>query len=148
MDQIMHDARMVRLFFPDLVEDPGRLLLIGIGLVGLERAGVQGQAIESRSLAILGVALVDLRHRLLVRDRTGLMIELLIVAVEGGDRSYVIRLARRLGRGCNRLCDCLRTGFERSRRRGVPQRVPMTHGDPPIGHRAVGLGGGDRVELL
>ena len=144
----MHDARVVRFLLPDFVEDLGCLSLVGKGLVGLERTGVQRQAIEHRGLAVVRVALIHLLHRLFVGERTSLMVELVIVAIEGGDCCDVIRLARRLGRGRHRLGDCFGAGFERGRRRGVPERVPMTHRDAPIGHRTAGLGRGDRGELL
>ena len=34
VDQVMYDAGVVRLLLPDLVEDLGRLFLVGKGLVG------------------------------------------------------------------------------------------------------------------
>ena len=88
----MDDARVIWLLGPNFVEDLRRLALIGVGLVGGRRRCVQSQPVEYRGLAILGIAQVDLFHRLLVGDSPGPMIKLVAVAIEGRDRNDVVPL--------------------------------------------------------
>ena len=67
--------------------------------------------IEHRGLPIVRVALMHLIHRFFVGDCTSLMVELVVVAIEGGYRCDVIRFPRRLHRGGHRLGYCLEPAF-------------------------------------
>ena len=143
VDQVVHDAGMLRLLLPLLVENVRRLALLGVGLVGRQCRRVQRQRVEHAGLAVLGIALVQLLHRLLVGDRTGAVIELVVVAVERADRRDVILFPLGLRPGGDRLVDRLQSGLQRRRAGREPQRVPVAHRDAPIAHRAAGLGLGD-----
>jgi hypothetical protein len=124
------------------------LFLIGVGLVGRQRGGVESQRIEHRGFTVLGVAQIDLLHRLLVGDGAGAVVEFVIVAVEGRDRRDVVLLPLGLRRRRHRLCDRLGAGLQGGWARRIPQRVPVAHRDAPIADRAVGLGFGDRGEVF
>ena len=87
-------------------------------------------------------------HRFLVGNSPGLMINLVAVAIEGRDRSYIILLTiglRSRGKGLlYRISACL----QRRRAGWEPQRIPLAHRDTPISHRAARLGFGDRGKPL
>ena len=53
---------MVRLLGEVLFQDLGSLELIGIGLVGGQRRGVQGQGIEDRCCAVVWILTGELLH--------------------------------------------------------------------------------------
>ena len=144
----MHDARVVRLGLPHLVQDLGRLLLVGEGLVGRRLGRVQRQRIEDAGLLVVGEAGVNLLHRLLVGDRAGLVVELVVISIERGDRRDIGLLALGLRPGGVGLRDRFGAGLQRRLARRVPQRIPVAHRDAPIGHRAVGLRLGDVAEAF
>src|SRR6185437_2302076 len=73
VDQVMYDAGVVRFLLPDFVEDLGRLFLVGKGLVGLERAGVQRRGIDAGGFGVIRVALRHLLPRLCVGNGAGLL---------------------------------------------------------------------------
>ena len=148
VDQIMDDAGVIWLLGPNLVEDLGRLALIGVGFVGRQRRCVQSQPVEHRGLAILGVMEVDLFHRLLVGDGPGVMIKLVAVAIEGRDRGDVVLLTFGLRSRGNGLLYRLSACLQRRRARWIPQWIPMAHRDAPIPHRAARFGFGDRGKPL
>ncbi len=53
MDQIVHDARMVRLAHDLRLQDLGRRELLGVGLVGRQRGHVEREGIVDRGLAVV-----------------------------------------------------------------------------------------------
>jgi hypothetical protein len=59
VDQIMCDARMVRLLGEDRFEDRRRLLLVGEGLIGGKGIGIEGEGIEDRGLPVVGIILMS-----------------------------------------------------------------------------------------
>ena len=148
VNQIMDDAGVIGLLSPNLVENLGRLALIGVGFVGRQRGCVQSQPVEHCGLAILGVAEVDLFHRLLVGDGPRVMIKLVAFAIEGRDRSDVVLLTFGLWSRGNGLLYRLSARLQRRRARWIPQWIPMAHRDAPIPHRAAGFGFGDRGKPL
>ena len=139
VDQVMHDAGVVRLRLPNLFQDLGGFLLVREGLVGRRLGCVQRQRIEDAGLLVVREAGMDLLHRLFIGDRPGLVVDLVVILVEGGDRRDIGLLAVGLRPGGAGLFDRFGTGFQRGLARRVPQRVPVAHRDAPIGHRAVGL---------
>ncbi len=107
----MHDAGMLRLLLPRRFEDAGGLALVGVGLVGRQRRRVERERVKNAGLAIVGIALVQLFHRLFVGDGAGAVIELVAVAVKCGDGRDVVLFAIGLRRYRLGLLDRLGTSL-------------------------------------
>lgn len=151
VDQVVRDAGMVRLLQVDRLEDCRRLELLGIGLVGGQRRGVEGQRVEHAGLAVVRVGRVDPRHRLLVGEAARAVIELVPVPVERRAGTDIVPLA--LGLGADGLGPRHRLGtrFEGALAGRVPERVPVAHRHAPVAHGTgrVGLGHpGERLDRL
>ena len=144
----MGDAGMVRLLDEQRFQDGRALELLGVRLVGRIGRGLQGQRVENRRFAIARVGAVHRFHRALVRRRAGRMIEPVDSAVELLDGADVVALAWRLAALPLGRLDRGRAGFQRGLGRRIPQGIPVGHRDPPLRHRAVGVGGGRRRERL
>ena len=112
VDQVVHDARVVRLGLPHLFQDLGRFLFVGKGLVGRRLGRVQRQRIEDASLLVVGEAGVHLLHRLLVGDRAGLVVDLVVILIERGDRRDIGLLALGLRTGGVGLLDASEPAFK------------------------------------
>src|SRR5215475_13079503 len=63
VDQIMSDARVVRLLGENRFEDRRRLLLVGKRFVGGRGDRIKGKCIKDRSLAVVGIILMKARCR-------------------------------------------------------------------------------------
>ena len=135
VDDVVRDAGMVRLLGQDLLEDRARLQLIGVRLVGRRRRRVQRERIEHRGLAVVGIAPVELLHRLLVGGGPRAMVQLVVVAIVRLDRGDVVLLARRCGQP-TRLLQGGRALLQHRRARGLPERVVDAHRHAPVAHRA------------
>ena len=139
MDQVVHDARVVRLARELRLQDLGRLELPRVGLVGRQCCDVERERMVDRGLGVVRIARVELRHRLLVGQHARAMVLGVGIAVELRERGDVARLARALGPKLARLlqrCPTLGQVLGRRRRERVGEE---RHGDPPMGHRAFGI---------
>ena len=137
VDQVVRDARMVRLLFRLLVQDPGCFELLREILVVEVDSSVEREGVEDCRLGVLRVVLVQALHRLLIALGAGLMVDLVVILVKDLDRREVFGLARRLGVRGLALLDRLPPGFEIGGREGRHQRVgQFAHRQTPIGDGA------------
>jgi hypothetical protein len=133
----VRDARMIRLPFRFLVQNRGGPELLCKGLVGEIYRPVERKGIENRCLGIIRIVLVQQLHRLLVKQRAGLVVGLVVILVKNLDRGEVFGLARRLGLRRFALLDRFPAGFEVGGREGRHQRVgQFAHRQAPISDRA------------
>ena len=114
---------MVRLLFCFFVENRGRLELLGIVLVVEVDGAVERERIEDRRFGIRRVVLVQALHRLFVAFGAGLVVDLVVISVEGLDRSEVLCLAGRLRLAGFALMDRFQSRFEVCGREGRHQRI-------------------------
>src|SRR2546425_11295968 len=98
MDDVVRHPGVVRLLGEYLFENRASLELVGVGLVGGWRGGIQGERIEDRGLVIVRIAGVRAFHRLFVGNGSTAMITLVPVAIERLDRGEVVSLSLRLSR--------------------------------------------------
>src|SRR5215207_7811451 len=148
VDQVVDDARMIRLLRPGTLKDCRRLPEVRVGLVGGRPRRNKYKRVEYGCFFVCRKALVHLFHAVAVCERARSMVVLIAVTVEPCDCLQVGLLAIRRGRRSEPLLDGLKAGFQRRRAWRIPQRVPLTHGGAPVCHRATGLRVGDRRELL
>ena len=149
VNQVVRKTRVIRLGGPQLLEDRGRLQLLGVGLVGRQGRLIHGERIESGRLAVLRIRLVDVLHRALVREHTRALIDGLVVLEFLRHRGDVIPLARCRFPRCLRASDRRRSGLERLGRPQARERVaPVGHRDAPVRDRAGGIFGEHVLESL
>ena len=138
VDQIVRDARMVRLLFCFLIQNRGGFQLLGIVLVIEVDCAVERERIKDRRFRVLQVVLVQALHRLVIKLGAGLLVDLVVIFVKNFDGAEVFGLARRLGFGGLALLDrfppCFQVG---SRERWYERIGQFAHRQAPIGHRAV-----------
>src|SRR5216117_1826592 len=154
MDQVMNYAGMVRVLFPQLFQDGGRLKLfrqtrvIGRGITfSQNRESVEGLRFE-----IVWILVPELVHRFFVSDHTvawsdwsvtrlsnsawARTVRRIIINIERGNESPLsVRYA--LHRHCFFNGRLARAHLVRSG--GCPNGVPPRHGDSPLSHRAFGV---------
>ena len=71
VNEVVRHAWMVWLLGEHRLEYRRRFLLIGVGLVGGERGRIQRKRVEDGRLPVLGVILMEARHRVLVGEGAG-----------------------------------------------------------------------------
>ena len=145
----MDDAGVVGERPRERFENGGCLELARVRLVRQIDGLVERESIEHRSLSILWIALVKLRHRRLVLRGARLLIDRGVVLEENAERLYPIAfpLGRRI-RGAS-LLDGLPACLQQRRRKWRDQWVgALADRHAPIGHGAGGLGLGDGAERL
>ena len=103
MNEEMRHARMLRVLVVQLFQNCRRLDLVGIGRVGRRRRRLQGKRIEHLRLVVVGVALRQLLHRIVVGDEPGIDRSLVVVAVIGAQRLDPVALALGLRADLTRL---------------------------------------------
>src|SRR5262249_57191318 len=89
----MRHAGVLRVFFVQLFENCRRFGLVSIRRIRGGRRRLQGERIEYLGLVVVGVALRQLRHRVVVGDVSGIDRSLVIIAVVGGQRLNPVALA-------------------------------------------------------
>ena len=97
VDQVVRYARMLGLLLEHLLQDRGRLELVGVGFIGELRGHVERQRIKNRRLRVVGITLRQRFHRLLVRKTAGAKFDLVGVPIDQVDGGEIIALALRLG---------------------------------------------------
>jgi hypothetical protein len=107
VDQVVRDSRVLRRLRKDAVQDPGGLLLGGVGLVRRRDRAEDRESVEDPGFAIVRVLRSDALHRGLEGEGAGAVIELVGVAVEGLDAGDVVALPLRLRPDLLRLRDRL-----------------------------------------
>src|SRR5207244_8237301 len=93
VDNVVDYPWMIRHLRSQLVEYCGGVELLREGLVGRRRRRDERERIEDGSLRIVGAALEDLLHRLLIGLGASPMVEFVWVFVEGLDGPNVIPFA-------------------------------------------------------
>src|SRR5438874_8380450 len=151
MDQVMNDAGMIGVLFPELFQDGSCLKLfrqtsvVERGITNSEyREGMEGLHFE-----IVRILVAQLAHRFFVRDHTiawsdwpmtrlpdgssGSSVGDVVINIQRPDKSA---LALRAGIHCHRFFNSrfARAHFIRSGWR--PDRMPPSHGDSPLRHCA------------
>ena len=140
VDQIVRDAWVLRLAFCDHFEDGRAFELVGIGLVGRRRRGVEGKGIIDLRFVIIWITLRELFHGLGVSLHARAVIDLVVIGVHGAERIDVVALP--LGLGADGFCLRQRGGtlgevLCRGRNMGIPKQAER---DTPIGDAALGIG--------
>ena len=131
---------MVGLLGEDLFEDRRSLELFGVGLVGGVERDVERQRVEDGRLAVVGIALGELFHGLLIGDGARPVVDLLGVLVERLDGGDVVALTLGPGAGRLRPLDGRPPLLEAARagRCGEGVAEPR-HGHAPVGDGAAGI---------
>ncbi len=93
----MRDAGVLRLAPENGSEDSRTFELVGIGLVGGQSRGVEGQRVVDLRLVVVRVALCQCLHRLGVSLCAREMTEFVMVDIDEGKRVDVVALALGLG---------------------------------------------------
>jgi hypothetical protein len=140
MDQIVRHAGMLRLALGDLFQDGRTLELVGVGLVGRRRRGVERQRIMDLRFVVIRIARSQRFHGLGVGQQAGAVIDLFVIGVHGAQCREVVALALRLGADAFRFLQRSSTLGEVLHRRhamGIPQQAER---DAPIGDGALGIG--------
>ena len=109
MDQVVRDARMLRLALGDRLEDRRAFELVGVGLVGGRGRGVEGERVVDLRLVVVGIALRQRLHRLGISQKARAVVDLFVVGVHGRERVHVVALALGLGADGLALLDCRET---------------------------------------
>ena len=146
VDQVVRDARMLRLLLQQAVQDFRGLLLVRVGGVGGRRRGEQGQGVEDQGLMVVRETPGEFFHRGLVCQRARAVVDLVGILVEGRDRGDVALFTvglRASRRGPLRGCPA---GGELGRARRSPDRVVVGHRDSPGRDAAGGVLRGGRGE--
>src|SRR5262245_59058646 len=97
MNNVVGHSGVVRLVGEDFLQNRAGLFLVGVGLIGRQRRGVEGERVKRRRFAVLGITHVHLFHGLLVREGTRAMVELVGVLIKSLDRRDVVLFT--VGRG-------------------------------------------------
>jgi hypothetical protein len=123
-----------------------RLPLIHVRLVGGRRGREQSEGIKNGSLAVIGIARLQLLHGLFIGQGARAMVKLVAVLVKRLDGGNVVAFA--LGFGADGLCflGCRCTCFQIRRTGRFPDGMVVGHGNAPIGHaaRRIFLGHGSK----
>ena len=101
----MRHAGMVWLLGEDRLQDLGGFELIGVGLIGRQRCGVQGQGIEDRRFCIIWIVLGELFHSRRIGQRARAVIHGVSVLIESCNGGNIGFFARCLGSHCRGLLD-------------------------------------------
>ena len=149
VDDVVREPRMIGLPGEFLLEDAGRLQLVGVRLVGRQRRLIQRQRVEDPRFGIVGELRRERRHLLLVferarplRDRGGVLEERL-------DGREVAPLALGLRPRGLALLDGRQARLQRLRRPEPAERIaPPAHRDTPMRHRAARVVLQNAVERL
>ena len=137
VDQVVRHAGVLRVLAEQRFENSRRLELVGKGLVGGQRGGVEQQGVEHLGFHVLRVALGDALHRLLPRHDPRAVIHAFPIPEERAHCLDVFALAGAAAAQAR--------GFDRRRGRGLHgvgiggpgERVTHRHErDAPVGHGA------------
>src|SRR5215469_2824377 len=152
MDQVMNDAGMIRVLFPQLFQYAGRLKLFRQAHV-VRRSVASSQhrkSVKGLHFKIVGILVAQLAHRVFVRDNSIARSDWPVTRLSNGccDRtvcSVIIHIERRdesalairVGLDRHRLLNgsLARAHFIGTRRR--PYGMPPGHGDSPLSHGAL-----------
>ncbi len=147
VDQVVRHARMVRIFLIDRLEDRDRLQQ-RIHVLVIERL-VQGQRVKDFRLDVVRILLDERLHGVLVVLRPRVLIDGLVVLVEGLQRGEPVALALGLGPDGLALLDGLETLLQGLGGERRDQRVgTLADGDAPVRDGAARIRLGDRGERL
>jgi hypothetical protein len=132
----MRHTGMLRVLIVELFQNCRRLALVGIGGVSLGRRRLQGYRIEYLRLVIIGIALRQVLHRLVVGGEPGVDWSFVVIAVIGAQRLDPVALALRFGADRVRLFKYCPTGFGLGPcRRGGERVAEKIERDSPIRDR-------------
>ncbi len=144
----MRNPRMIRIPLEKNLQDLGRLFLVAISLVRRKRRRIQGQGVKGRCLGVFWVIPVKTLHRLFIGQGTRSVIVLLITLVKGLHGGHIVLLPLCLGPDRFRPPNRLESFFEFLAVRRGPQRKVLAHGDSPVSHGALFIGGQGLGECL
>ena len=140
MDQIVRDARMMRLALEDRFQDGRALALVGIGLVVGRGRDVERDGVKYLRFVVGRIALRQRLHRLQIRLHPRAMGDLVVIGIEHQQRIDEIALAVGLGADRLRLLNGGQTERQIGcRRRGV-RVVEQAERDAPIRDPAFRIG--------
>jgi hypothetical protein len=140
MDQVVRDARMLRLALPDRPEDRRSLELLCVGLVGRRGRRIQRDGIGDLCLVVIRVFRRQLLHRAEIGSDALGMGELVVVDVHQGECIDVVALPFGLGADRLRLLNRGETRREIGRGDRPMRIVELRQRNAPIGHTAFGIG--------
>src|ERR1041384_6840496 len=149
VDQIMSDARMLRLTREYTIQDLSRLLFPRIGFVLRHHSGGdQHQRIEHSGFVVRTIELMQLFHGVAVSERASTVIDFVVVFVKRFESSDVRALAFRACASRFGLFDCVPTFLQLLRRRRRPERMVLSPRDAPVTHSALWIRYGDFGESV
>lgn len=137
VNEIVRDARMLRLMRQYAIENLRSFLLIRVRLVVRRCDAKQGERVEDRGFVILWIRARHIRHRLFVREHACAVSELVGICIEGVDRVDECLLARRFRVDLLRFRGGLPSGPQFIRRGSCPERMQIGHCRAPPGHAAL-----------
>ena len=132
---------MVGLALENLLQDGGRLELVGVGLVVRRGGDIECERVEQLRLVVARIPLRKLLHGLEIALDARAMRDLVVVGEQNGQGGDVVPFPRRLRP--DRLAFLERGDRARqiARRRRADERiVEQAERDPPIGDGAFGIG--------
>ena len=139
VDQVMRDARVIRILLVERLEDLDRLQEIVHRLV-IESL-VQRQRVEDLRLDVTRILLRQGLHRLFVVLGAGVVVDPVVVLVVRLDRREPVALAFGLRADGLPLLDRVEPPLERDRIEGARERIGTdAHGEPPVRDGAAGVG--------
>src|SRR5713226_9450201 len=125
---------MFRLLGKSLLQNCASLLLVRVGLITGRRVSPHGQRIENGRFPVVGIARLELLHRLLVGQCARAMIELVGILVKDLDGGDVVALSLRFGACRLRPLDSRPTLFQDRRVRRFPNGMVVRHSEAPKSH--------------
>jgi hypothetical protein len=136
VDQVVNDARMVRLLRQDTVQDLGRLLLAGIGLVGRRRSCDQRERVEDGGFAVFRITGRESLRGITPGERAVAMGRFIVILIEHFDNGDVIAFTLRFSSNRVGVFDRAAPFCQIGHRGRRPQGMVKTHSDSPVRHRA------------
>ena len=133
---------------PDRLEDRRAFDLLGIGLVGRRRRGVERDGVGDLRLVVVRIFCRELLHRAEERADALGMGQLVVVGIHQHQRVDVVTLALGLGADLLGLLDRGKTEWQVGRGDGGMRIVEQRQRDAPIRHAAFRIGLGDLLEDL
>ena len=147
VNDVMREARVIRILRVQRLQNPDGAQLRRIGLVRRQGRLIHGQCMKDRRLDVLGILAHDFRHAALVRENPITLRRRRVVFEQRGDGGDVRPFARRRRARRARFLDSRETGLQRGRgARAAKWIAPIPERDAPVRDGARRICGEHRLE--